>query len=46
MTAAAWRFALAPFGGPTATPESILDAVAAELDTSDYYLDQHTLYRM
>ena len=46
MTAAAWRFALAPFGGPSATPESIIDAIDAELDTKDSYLDQHTLYRM
>ena len=41
MTAAAWRFLLAPFGGPSATADSVIDAFAAELNQGDWYLDQH-----
>lgn len=46
MTASAWRFLLAPFGGSSATPDTIIDAFGAELNQGDWYLDQHVLYRM
>jgi hypothetical protein len=46
MTAAMWRFMLAPFSSRAATPDSVIDAFAAELNQGDWYLDQHVLYRM